>query len=75
MQRVKLFKGVETDIDKLEEQVNAWIEESGARIISIHGNIAPQSESAGQHKTVGLSASAFASSDVLLVVLYEPAAA
>jgi hypothetical protein len=44
--------------------MNAWIEESGARLISVTGNIAPQTGNVQQ-------AGAFAASDVLIVVMYE----
>jgi hypothetical protein len=67
---VKIFKGVENEIEALEEQVNAWIRETGATIISITGNISPQSGGTDA-KSVGLTQSHFAASDVLLVVLYE----
>jgi len=70
MRQVKIFKTVETEVSELEGQVNAWIEETGAKIISISGNIAPQS-STGDGKAIGLSGSQFASSDVMLIVLYE----
>ncbi len=64
MQKVKIFKSVEVELNALEEEMNAWIESSGARIISITGNIAPQSAGA-------LEGQSFGASDVLIVVLYE----
>ena len=70
MQKVKIFKTVEREVSGLEDEVNRWIQESGAKIISITGNIAPQS-TAGQAKPAGLGGSQFASSDVLLVIVYE----
>jgi hypothetical protein len=70
MQQVKLFKGLESELGALEGEVNAWIRQSGARVVSIAGNIAPQSEKAGPGAG-GLSKSPFAPSDVILVVLYE----
>ncbi len=72
MQRVKIFKSVESELTELEAQVNEWIQETGATIIGITGNIAPQSTS-GETKAIGLGGSAFAASDVMLVILYEPA--
>jgi hypothetical protein len=72
MQQVRIFKTVETELSDLEKDVNAWIEESGAKIISITGNIAPQS--GGAEATTGLSRSLHAPSDVVLIVLYETAA-
>ena len=70
MQQVKLFKGVETGVDTLEQELNAWLEESGAKVIQITGNIAPQSV-APDSRGGALGASAFAASDILIVVLYE----
>jgi hypothetical protein len=72
MQQVKLFKGVESDVTGLEKEVNNWIRQSGARILSIAGNIAPQSGSAGS-ASGSLGGSQFASSDVLLIILYDAA--
>ena len=69
MQQVKLFKGLESELSKLEAEVNDWIRDSGARVLSISGNIAPQSE-APEGKRGGLG-SGFAPSDIVLVVLYE----
>ena len=66
MQQVKLFKGVETELSGLEQEVNDWIRESGARVTNITGNIAPQSGSLdgpGQRR--------YPPSDLLLIVVYE----
>ena len=45
MRQVKVFKGVETELWNLEEEINKWVEESGATIVQITGNIAPQTPS------------------------------
>ena len=74
MQQVKLFKNVENQITELEAQVNEWIRETGAKVISISGNIAPQSgggAGGGEGKGIGLTQSQFAASDILLIVVYE----
>ena len=63
MQQVKIFKGVENELVSLEQDINHWAAESKAKIISIMGNIAPQTHRDQSH--------AFGSSDVLIVVLYE----
>ncbi len=70
MQQVKIFKAMESDVDSLENEVNAWIRESGAQVVSVTGNIAPQSEASGSSVS-GLSQGRFAPSDVVLIVLYE----
>ncbi|NQT53138.1 hypothetical protein HQ576_13855 [bacterium] len=75
MQQVKLFKNVENQMTELEAQVNEWIRETGAKVISISGNIAPQSGGGGggegKGKGIGLTQSQFAASDILLIVVYE----
>ena len=65
MQQVKIFKSIESELLTLEQEINEWISESGAKIISITGNIAAQSASAG---SLG---DTFSGSDVLLFVLYD----
>ena len=67
MQKVKLFKSIESELPALQKEINAWIKASGARIISISGNIAPQTSATASHG--GLSS--FSASDILVIVLYE----
>ena len=43
MQRVKLFKGLECELDRLEQQINDWAESEGAKILQINSSIASQS--------------------------------
>ena len=64
MQQVKIFKSVDTELGDMESQINSWIVESKAKILSIHGNISPQ---AGKHGAQG----SFSAADVLVIVLYE----
>ena len=64
MQLIKLFKSIETELRSLEDEMNSWIRETGARVISVTGNIAPQT---GNAQPVG----SFSASDVLIIVLYE----
>jgi hypothetical protein len=68
-QRIKIFKNVESSISALEDEVNAWLAESGARVVDIVGNIAPQTS--GKPSAQGLGGGAYGTSDVLLIVLYE----
>ncbi|MEM6366449.1 MAG: hypothetical protein AAF539_01145 [Planctomycetota bacterium] len=65
IQQVKLFKGVDSELPELERQINRWIRKSGARVLSISGNIAAQSPS--QSGMV----SSFAASDVMMIVHVE----
>ncbi|MEQ1824852.1 MAG: hypothetical protein ABL921_02870 [Pirellula sp.] len=64
MQQVKIFKSVDNELGVMEQEINAWIAESGARVLSIHGNIAPQ---AGKHSSLD----SFSAADVLVIVLYD----
>ncbi|MEX2287007.1 MAG: hypothetical protein WD648_07960 [Planctomycetaceae bacterium] len=66
MQQVKLFKSVEAEISILENDVNAWIRTSRAKVLSVHGNIAPQS---GRPESAALTK--YPPSDVLIVILYD----
>ena len=70
MRKVKIFKSLENDIARLEVEVNEWIAQSGAEIISLTGNMAPQSERTGA-STGGLGDSRYPPSDIVLIVLYE----
>jgi len=65
VQQVKLFKGVDSDLMELERQINRWIRKSGARVLSISGNIAAQSSSGSGPMN------SFAASDVLIIVHVE----
>jgi hypothetical protein len=69
MHQIKIFKGLESNLGALEKDVNAWLAESGARVVQMFGNLAAQS---GQrNETNSLAAYPYVASDVLLVVLYE----
>jgi len=68
VQQVKIFKSLESDITQLENEVNTWIRESGAKIVAITGNIAPQTVSGD--RTDALGKGAFAPSDVIIIVVY-----
>lgn len=70
MQRVKMFTGLEDQTQSLEQEINSWVENSGAKIIQISGNIAPQS--VGQNNpSDGLGAAGRPPSDLFVVILYE----
>ncbi len=72
MQQVKIFKGIESDISNLENEINAWLRETGARVVSITGNIAPQTDM--DNASGGMGASRFPPSDVVVILLYEAGA-
>ena len=78
MQQIKLFVGREDHTADLETEVNNWIAESGATVLSISGNIAPQSVLPTKGGSGGTNLSAtgthtrrFAPSDILVIVTYE----
>ena len=66
MRQVKIFKSIESELWNMEKEINNWAQETGAEIVSVTGNIAPETGSSTPH--------GFSSSDVLVIVLYEPAA-
>ncbi len=68
MQQIKIFKSIESDVSDLERDINAWLTESGARVVNVFGNIAPQTI-ADPEKVRGNRG--FSASDVLIVLLYE----
>ena len=72
MQQVKLFKSVENEVETLEKEINEWLSRSGARVISLTGNIAPQSMKPGGGG--GLGKGSFDPSDLFVIVLYETGA-
>lgn len=70
MHQIKTFKGLESDLSGLENEVNTWLAQSRVKVVQVIGNIAPQSIPPSA-KGSGLSTTEFASSDVLFVVVYE----
>jgi len=66
MQKVRIFKSIESELATMENEINKWIEASGAKVISMTGNIAAQTGKGGH---IG----AFSASDVLVILLYEEA--
>ena len=70
MQQVKMFKVIESEVPELEGRINAWLKKTGAKVVSITGNIAPQSTQTGDRQS-SLSSSPFAASDILVIILYE----
>lgn len=67
MHQIKIFKGIESELGQLENDVNAWLAETGCRVVQMFGNLAPQTLSS-LNKQSGLTKTDFVPSDVLLVV-------
>jgi len=66
MRLVKIFMAKEDRSSDLESDINQWVEQSGAHLVSVTGNVAPQSQVSYPNKKPEPS-------DVLVVVVYEPA--
>ncbi len=64
IQQVKIFKGIESDRDQMEKDINRWIRKTGAKVISITGNISSSAPPS-------YAMSSFSGNDILLIVLYE----
>jgi hypothetical protein len=64
MQQVKIFKSIESEREELEKEINRWIRRSGARVISITGNIS-------SHGSSGGPMSSFSGSDILIMLLVD----
>jgi hypothetical protein len=64
MQQVKIFKSIESERDQMEKDINRWMRKSGARVISITGNISANSPNSQ-------AMSSFSGNDILIIVLYE----
>lgn len=76
MQQIKIFVGREDHTSNLENDVNTWIAESGVKVLSITGNISPQSVLPSKDSGTNLSATGthtrrFAPSDLFVMVTYE----
>lgn len=64
MRKVKFFMSLENELPALEAEINDWIASTGITLISVNGNIAPQT---GDHSALG----SFSASDVFVIVVYE----
>ena len=76
VQQIKFFKSVESEIEALERTVNTWLKSSGAKVINIFGNIAPQSPRNEPASSQLLGATrptgrGLDPSDIFIAVLYE----
>ncbi|MCH1440374.1 MAG: hypothetical protein L7W43_12000 [Rubripirellula sp.] len=65
MQQVKIFKSVDNELAEMENQINRWMRKSGARVLSINGNLTSQNNASDG------PLNSFAAGDVLIIVLYE----
>ena len=73
MHRIKLFKGLESEVEHLEKQVNDWADSEGVKILQISSCIAAQSYNPSAKSGSSLQSNISSSSDVLITVLYEKA--
>ena len=66
MQQIKIFKNIESELPTMQDEMNQWLSESGAKVVQMSANVAPQSTS-----DANLGSSSFSSSDVMVVIVYE----
>jgi hypothetical protein len=71
MAQIKIFKGLESNLEGLEKQVNAWLDDSRIKVLQAFGNMAPQTLPSDTRITSTLGQPQHVSSDVFLVFLYE----
>lgn len=64
MQQIKIFKSIESERPELEKEINRWIRRSGARVLSVTGNISSHGGNSGPM-------SSFSGSDILIILLVE----
>ena len=69
MHKIKLFKGVETELRELENEVNEFLASDSIRVVNVFGNIAPQT--LRPDRTSGGLGGNFSPSDLFLTVVYE----
>lgn len=70
MHQIKIFKGIESETEVIEQQVNDWLVKEKVTVVQIFGNVAPQALAPEALNNI-LSRTAHPPSDILLVVLYE----
>ena len=70
MKLVKLFKGLEDEVDNLEKRINDWAESEGVKIVQVSSSIASQSYNPSSKSGSSLQSNISAASDILVTVLY-----
>jgi len=70
--QIKLFVDVESNLEAMEQKINQWLAGSGAKVVSVFGNIAPQTVTPDT-KGSSLGVRRFSSSDVLIAIVYQSA--
>jgi len=71
MQQVKIFKGIESEVATLENEINTWIRENGVTLLSLSGNIAPQSQMHQQAGAGGMDRISYPPSDIVVILVYD----
>ena len=72
MHQIKLFVALESSVESLEREINDWLTQSGANVVKLIGNIAPQTPAylATKSEQTGRR---FHPSDVFLAIVYRKA--
>lgn len=71
MHQIKLFCDIESNVENLENRINSWLDENGVHIVSVVGNIAPQTGTKDATATRGIAGQKYASSDLFVAIVYE----
>jgi hypothetical protein len=70
MHQIRLFVGVESELRRLESDINAWLAETDAEIVNMFGNIAPQTTHAQAPRETE-AGRRFQPSDLFVAVVYK----
>ncbi len=75
MNQIKIFTGLEDATEELTRDINQWLRESGAKVLQITGNIAPQSINMTEQVTPLPGSTGPIGhrlpSDIMIVILYS----
>lgn len=68
-----MFKSIETELGDMEANINQWLATTQAKIISITGNISPQTirHLGTNGQSLEGTFGAFGASDVFVIIQYE----
>ena len=68
--QIKLFVALESSVESMEREINDWLTQSGANVVKLIGNIAPQTVTP-ESKGSKLAERKFTSSDLFVAIVYE----
>ncbi|MEM9586436.1 MAG: hypothetical protein AAGA03_04075 [Planctomycetota bacterium] len=65
VRQIKIFKSVDSELAALEKEINRWMRKSGARVVSMTGNLSSSPGASGGPLNT------FSASDVMVILMYE----